>query len=67
MRTFLCMVLLLLLSPCGAQQESWPDLSSISKATGGGEKDAAIIVGIEEYAYLARIPGARLNANAWHA
>ena len=33
---------------------------------GGGEKDAAIVVGIEDYAWLPDIPGARSNAEAWY-
>lgn len=44
----------------------WPDLSRPPKAVGGGENDAAIVVGIGDYAFLADIPGARENAMAWY-
>lgn len=47
--------------------ELWPDLSSPPKATGGGEKDAAVIVGVEKYAFVEEVPGAKDNANAWQA
>ena len=45
----------------------WPDLSSPPKATGGGEKDAAVIVGAEKYAFVESVPGAKENADAWQA
>jgi hypothetical protein len=45
----------------------WPELSSPLKATGGGEKDAAVIVGAERYAFVEPVPGAKENADAWHA
>lgn len=48
--------------------EGWPELSRPPQgASGGGEKDAAVIVGLENYAAVAPIPGALLNANDWHA
>jgi formylglycine-generating enzyme required for sulfatase activity len=45
----------------------WPDLSQPSAGSGGGEKDAAVIVGAERYAFVAPVPGARKNAEEWHA
>ena len=48
-------------------QESWPDLSRAPKAIGGGENDAAVIVGAERYAFVEEVPGARQNAEDWHA
>lgn len=48
-------------------EELWPELSSPPKATGGGEKDAAVIVGAEKYAFVESVPGAKDNADAWHA
>lgn len=45
----------------------WPDLSTAPKAVGGGEKDSAVIVGIENYLLVAKIPGARRNAQNWQA
>jgi len=46
-------------------QDLWPDLSSVSTGTGGGQNDAAVIVGIENYVALEKIPGARQNADDW--
>lgn len=48
-------------------EDFWPDLSSPPIATGGGEKDAAVIVGAEKYAFVEPVPGARANADAWQA
>ena len=45
----------------------WPDLSSPPKAVGGGEKDAAVIIGAERYAFVEHVPGARQNADDWQA
>ncbi len=50
-----------------AQQELWPDLSAPPKAVGGGEKDAAVIVGAENYFTVEHVPGAQQNANDWQA
>jgi hypothetical protein len=33
---------------------------------GGGGRDAAVVVGIERYAYLSPVPGAAQNAEAWY-
>lgn len=44
----------------------WPDLTHPSPKTGGGEKDTAIIVGNEDYAFLPDVEGARANAEAWY-
>ena len=48
-------------------EDLWPDISSPSRVLGGGEKDAAVIVGVEKYAFVEAIPGARRNADDWHA
>lgn len=37
----------------------------MSTRTGDGHRDAAVIVGIEHYAVMAKVPGARQNANDW--
>src|ERR1022692_4075607 len=58
---------LMLGAPCARAQETWPDLSAAPKAVGGGEKDAAVIVGVENYAYVEHVPGAKQNANDWQA
>ena len=44
----------------------WPDLTRPAKATGEGRDDAAVIVGIERYANVAKIAGATDNATAWY-
>ena len=43
----------------------WPDLSQPSPGVGGGEHDAAVVVGIEKYAFVPGIPGAEQNARVW--
>lgn len=45
----------------------WPDLLLLDPVIleKNGKKDAALIVGIEQYSNLTRIPGARDNAEAW--
>ena len=43
----------------------WPDLASPPKATGGGERDAAVIIGAENYLFVEHVPGAKQNANDW--
>src|SRR5262249_10059493 len=43
----------------------WPDLSDPADAEGGGESDVAVIVGVEGYSELPRIPGAGDNAEGW--
>ena len=44
----------------------WPDLAEPAAAVGGGNSDAAIVVGIEDYALVADIAGARHNALDWY-
>lgn len=59
---------LLILLAGAAAAEGWPDLSRVPPgASGGGEKDAAVIIGLENYAAVAPVPGALLNANDWHS
>lgn len=51
----------------GSQGESpWPALDDPGAPQGGGEKDAALIVGIEDYAFAEDVPGANANALEWH-
>ena len=55
--------ILLLVAGVGAAQEaSWPDLSRPAQAVGGGERDAAVVVGIEDYFAVPGVPGAKSNA-----
>lgn len=46
-------------------EESWPDLSKPARAVGGGEQDAAVVVGIENYFAVPGVPGAKSNAGEW--
>lgn len=67
MKTMMRLGLTLLLWGGGAQAMEWPDLSKPGVVQGGGEKDAAVIVGIEDYSYVSRVPDAAANANDWYA
>ena len=45
----------------------WPDLSHApTTATGGGERDAAVLVGIDDYLAVADVPGAVDNLKDWY-
>ncbi len=44
----------------------WPDLSKPAPAREDGRHDAAVVVGIERYPHVAKIPGAAANATAWY-
>ncbi|MBI5242817.1 MAG: formylglycine-generating enzyme family protein [Elusimicrobia bacterium] len=48
------------------QEASWPDMTQPARAVGGGEADAAVVVGIEGYAFVAPVAGAESNAKAWY-
>jgi len=49
-----------------AAPPAWPDLSKPPAVTGGGERDAALVVAIQDYAKLAPIPGAEQNGQDWY-
>ncbi|NOY26274.1 MAG: caspase family protein, partial [Oligoflexia bacterium] len=70
MRTLfsLCLLLSLLLSlpAVAAAPVSWPSLSTPpATSAGDGSKDAALVIGIEDYAFAQDLPGARQNALDW--
>jgi formylglycine-generating enzyme required for sulfatase activity len=46
------------------ERARWPDLTS-PPSKGGGERDAALIAAVERYVFVAPIPGARANGEAW--
>ncbi|MBN2798673.1 MAG: caspase family protein [Deltaproteobacteria bacterium] len=49
-----------------AQTPTWPRLDGdISRGTGGAH-DAALIIGVEDYAFIPDVPGARANADDWY-
>ena len=47
-------------------EELWPDLSTPAPAVSGGDEDAAVVVGIENYFAVPEVPGAKANARAWY-
>ncbi len=60
-------LLLLALVPRSPAAPSWPDLSTPPPPTGGGELDAAVLVGIDDYSVLPDVPGAVVNIADWQA
>lgn|GEM_PF-6995042 len=63
------MLALLLLSGnrvAWSQTTSWPDLSRPARAIGGGEHDAAVVIGVENYFVVPPVPGAKSNADEWY-
>ena len=56
---------LLVWGVANAGPTGWPSLGENLPARGGGEKDAALIVGIERYGYVTTVPGAVQNASDW--
>lgn len=66
-RIWLPVLLSILLSSGAARaDERWPELSTPASVVGGGEHDAAVVVGVEGYAFVAPVPGAESNAKLWH-
>ncbi|HAH06740.1 MAG TPA: hypothetical protein DCM05_09490 [Elusimicrobia bacterium] len=55
----------LLGAPAHAQTR-WPDLSRPVSSVGGGSKDAALLIGIEDYAFVSDVQGAGKNILAWY-
>ncbi len=56
------------LASADSSRSTWPDLSDLmlqSTFQGGGEKDAALIIGIDAYDHIAPVPGAVSNAEDW--
>jgi len=45
---------------------AWPSLAAPAQASGGGSRDAAVIVGIGDYFVAPDIPGAQKNATDWY-
>ena len=59
------LVSVLLSAMIAAQVPVWPPVDDPIAATGGGDNDAAVIVGVSEYFKLPPIAGAADNALAW--
>ena len=58
--------ILLIATPSARADDSWPDLSKPAKSIGGGEYDAAVVVGVENYFAVPGVPGAKSNAGEWY-
>ncbi|MBM4280075.1 MAG: caspase family protein [Deltaproteobacteria bacterium] len=66
MRTvFALSVLALLAGSVAARAQQWPSVSADLPPAGGGERDAAVVVGISRYVFLPEVPGAEENATSW--
>ncbi len=65
-RAALMLLAIAVASPAFSEEAAWPDISSPAPAVGGGEHDAAVIVGVEGYAFVPPVPGAESNAKAWY-
>ncbi len=50
-----------------AAAANWPSVTMQPSWTGGGENDAALVIGVSAYASLPAIPGAADNAKDWFA
>ena len=59
-------MLLPMLLTAAAAEPLWPDLSQ-PPSVGGGSLDAAVVVAIEDYAFVGDIPGALGNGLDWYA
>ena len=55
----------LVLGPSLLHAAAWPSLESPPAAEGGGSRDAAVVVGIDDYQFMPDVPGAAANARAW--
>ncbi len=66
MRRFFPLLTLLSIPPSFAAEAMWPDLSE-PPGMGGGSKDAAVVVAIEDYNSVFDIPGAKANGLDWYS
>ncbi len=48
------------------EASEWPELADPPRERSDGSSDAAVVVGIEDYAFVQDIPGARENAVDWY-
>lgn len=56
----------LALAVTASAKDKWPDLSAPTAVQGGGERDSAVIVGIDDYLVVTDVPGAAQNAKDWY-
>ena len=64
--TFAILIGSLVTIPALAKQGPWPDLSAPPPLQGGGESDAALLIGIEDYLLVEDVPGALDNIDDWY-
>ena len=64
--TVLFLAMCFLVSPA-VHAQSWPSLSRTAVGYPNGSKDAALLIAVEDYAFVPDIPGAVKNINDWHA
>ena len=57
---------LLLFGSTAAFAAEWPELGAPGEVQGGGESDAALILAVEDYAFVADVAGASRNAADWY-
>lgn len=62
----LAMLALTVLPALARADDGWPDLAAPARPIGGGEHDAAVVVGVEKYFAVPGISGAESNAKAWY-
>lgn len=61
----MAMTVLLVAHPALAQ--SWPSVGSSPEGLADGSKDAAVLVGIGDYAFVPDVPGATTNVLDWYS
>ena len=66
MRNAISLICAISIWPALGQAADWPDLSSPPSPLGGGEHDAAVVVGVESYFAVPGVPGAKSNAKQWY-
>jgi hypothetical protein len=65
-RLAIVLAVLVASGPAAAEpRPAWPSIDEPLPALGGGEADAAVVVGVGDYAFLPDVPGASENAAAW--
>jgi formylglycine-generating enzyme required for sulfatase activity len=66
-RGLMAAIFALIASTTPAQaDDGWPDMATPARSVGGGEHDAAVVVGVEKYFAVPGISGAESNAKAWY-
>jgi formylglycine-generating enzyme required for sulfatase activity len=60
-------LLVALLATGASSAADWPSLTRPLPEQGGGEKDAAVIIGVDNYAFVPKVAGAAQNARDWYS